>query len=158
MTESSPTPQTPPAAPESGAGLVAGGLGAAILGGIFALIKVGRVFSSNRIEMTKDRVEGQLLETVMKERDAAVARADRLQAQSNLDSGTIAGLTEKNLYITKELARVQAQYERVETELDSLKNMMSNLKSSIHVPSNPTVPPVAPRDDILPPTDQQESV
>lgn len=112
------------------------GIGGAAVAGLMYL---RRKFSRDNVEVAKDRTEGQLLETIMRERNAAVARSDELLAKSAVDAGLIAGLQERNRYLQDELVRVNAAMTRLETQFEELKTTLQKItnesRKPLHIPT-----------------------
>lgn len=136
--EQNASPPQLPDAPPAGAGWVSVVLGSGGAALIYGALALRRRLSRDSVEVTKDRVEGALLEAVMKERDAAVTRADKLQTQATLDAGTIAGLTEKNTYLQQELVRVNKAFERMEREMEALRTTIGNINNIARQPPQPS--------------------
>lgn len=82
----------------------AGGAGALGLVGSAALVR--RRLSRDRTEIVKDRVEGDYVERLLKDRDAALLEAREAWRVRQVDVESIARLTSQNLYQAQEIARL----------------------------------------------------
>jgi len=96
-------------------------------------------------EILKDRTEGQLMEKVMNERDAALKRADEAMSHRITDAALIAGLQERNKYLQEECARLNVVIAKMEAEFEILKTAIRKIQKESHKPivpgtaENPTI-------------------
>jgi len=97
------------------AGSITAAVGAA--GGV-ALLR--RRLSRDRTEMTKDRVEGEFVQLLLKERDEALERAQEAWRVRQVDVESIARLTSQNAF-------QQGEIERLKSEMTSLKRTVTRL-------------------------------
>lgn len=97
------------------AGSITAAVGAA--GGV-ALLR--RRLSRDKTEMTKDRVEGEFVQLLLKERDEALERARDAWRVRQVDVESIARLTSQNAF-------QQGEIERLKAEMTALKRTVTRL-------------------------------
>lgn len=143
--------EVPTRAPEMqmpDASIIPWGIGSVGVSLLTALIYLRRKIPSDSLAISKDRIEGELLNKVMLERDAAVKRADDFSAKHSADAALIAGLQERNRYLQEEVTRLNKAMEKLEAQFDELKKSVRSLttesRKPITSPGNADSPPGGP--------------
>lgn len=85
---------------------------AAVLTAVGGVALMRRRLSRDRTEITKDRVESEFVELLLKERDQALATAREAWRQREVDAQSIARLTSQNTFQQAEIDRLLAEFER----------------------------------------------
>ena len=79
-----------------------------------------RRLSRDRTEITKDRVENDLLVVLLKERDQALSAAREVLRQREGDAESIARLTIQSQFQQREIERLQVEFESFKRRLARL--------------------------------------
>ena len=86
------------------------GWGAAGVGLAGSLALLRRRLSRDQTEMTKDRMETNFIERLLKDRDAAMAEEREAARMRQVDTEAIARLTAQNEHQAREIARLTVEF------------------------------------------------